>query len=361
MPEVAQIAHISLNSCGVSNDTIIDDRSAPYPHDNDFEVEALTTDGYADLLRIERGRLQNREIFGPYRLHYGFFKLRSKNSYYLIAKRQGRRVGALGFTVDPIDKIVRIFELIHSNESVIRFLFEQALKQAKAKHDSQFIEVDVNAHAPRMQRTLLELGFLPIAYIPAFVFQDVERLDIVKLAKIFTPMQAETNKLIPAMQTMSSAVRRLHAARTIQPRILSALHKINLFKRLTEEQQLRLASYFSVKNYAKGEELFSEGKQPERIFVVLKGNVSISMANHDQKIGSIKEGECVGEISSLTGKLHSATAKAENEAETATINLADLRELIRLRPDIGVLVFENFARELGHKLRRTDIERFRST
>jgi hypothetical protein len=37
----------------------------------------------------------------------------------------------------------------------------------------------VSAHAPRMQRTLIELGFLPVAYLPALVFHDVERLDVV--------------------------------------------------------------------------------------------------------------------------------------------------------------------------------------
>jgi len=30
--------------------------------------------------------------------------------------------------------------------------------------------LNVSTHAPRMQRTLLELGYLPAAFVPALVF-----------------------------------------------------------------------------------------------------------------------------------------------------------------------------------------------
>jgi GNAT superfamily N-acetyltransferase len=361
LPEAAKIAHFALTGCELKNDTIIDDHAAPYPHNNDFKLEELNTEGYADILRIERGRLQNREIFGPYRLHYGFFKLRAENSRYLIAKHKGQRVGALGFTVDSVDKILKIFELIQSDEAVIRFLFEQLLQQCGKDDEIQYVEVDVNAHSPRMQRTLLELGFLPVAYIPAYVFQDVERLDIVRMARVFSPIAKQENALIPPVVEMEDAVRKLHCARFIQPRILEAIDQLGLFDALVEEQRMRVASYFAVSTYEQDEYIFKESEQPHSIAIVLEGEIDIFMQGKEAAICTIQTGECVGEISSLTAKPHSASAKAKSKVVIGEIKIADLRELIRLRPDIGVVIFENFARELGQKLKRTDIEHLRSS
>jgi hypothetical protein len=55
-------------------------------------------------------------------LHYGIFKLHARRSRYLIAREGGWIAGAVGFTLDPVDRAVRIFELIALNDVVIRFL-----------------------------------------------------------------------------------------------------------------------------------------------------------------------------------------------------------------------------------------------
>ncbi len=67
----------------------------------------------------------------------------------------------------------------------------------------------------------------------------------------------------------------------------------------------------------------------------------------------MRPGECRGEISSLTGAAHSATASARTSLETAVLNHRDLDELIRLRPDIGLFIYRNLATGIGEKLKRT--------
>ena len=166
----------------------------------DFEVQELTTEGYAALLRIERGRVRHREIFGPVRLHYGIFKLQARRSRYLIAREDGRIAGAVGFTLDPVDKAVRIFELIALHDEVIRFLLSDLERVVPREVGICFIEVDVSAYAPRMQRTLIELGFLPVAYLPALVFHEVERLDVVKMVRLLTPPEVRTDGLTPSCE-----------------------------------------------------------------------------------------------------------------------------------------------------------------
>ena len=161
-------------------------------------------------------------------LHYGFFRLHSKHATYLIAREKGQNpgagpvAGAIGYIPDEREKTVRVFELITTNDQSIRYLLEHLLKRCREKLQTEYIEVDVSAHAPRMQRTLLELGFLPAAYIPAMVFHDVERLDIVKMVKLEIPFKHKELQLIPPVQEVADKVIQSFMRQEVLPDISKA-------------------------------------------------------------------------------------------------------------------------------------------
>src|ERR1019366_787121 len=199
----------------------------------------------------------HREIFGPAALHYGIFKLHARRSRFENARAGGRIAGAVGFTLDPVDKAVRIFELIALNDEVIRFLLCDLERACREKWDC-LIEVDVSAHAPRMQRTLIELGFLPVAYLPALVFHEVERLDVIKMVRLLTPPHVRTDGLTPSCAAMAELVLRLFRNRTVLPRIAKAVHALPLFAGLSAEQIARLAGACGVTAFEPGEIVFRE-------------------------------------------------------------------------------------------------------
>lgn len=353
IPEVHPLAHVALENCSLPQDAIVDEDAPAYPPGGDFEVQELTTEGYAALLRIERGRVRRREIFGPARLHYGIFKLRARHSSYLIAREDGRIAGAIGFTLDPVDRAVRIFELIALHDEVIRFLLSDLERACREKWDC-LIEVDVSARAPRMQRTLIELGFLPVAYLPALVFHEVERLDVVKMVRLLSPPQVRTDGLTPGCAALAELVLRLFRNRTVLPRIARAVHDLPLFAGLSDEQITRLAGVCSVSNFAPGQTIFRAGDADNQMHVVLQGEVEITMADSAAAVGVVRAGECLGEMSLLSAAAHSATATARDQVETAVLGHQDLAELIRLRPDIGLLIYRNLAVGMGEKLKRLD-------
>ena len=107
VPEVYHLACTALENCGLEPDVIVDDESGAYPFGHGFSVSELTTEGYSRLMRIERGRVRNREVFGPLRLQYGYFKLITHHSMYLVAREGDHIVGAIGFTREQIDCVVR--------------------------------------------------------------------------------------------------------------------------------------------------------------------------------------------------------------------------------------------------------------
>jgi GNAT superfamily N-acetyltransferase len=356
IPEIHALAHMALENCGLTPDIIVDEDAPPYRAGGNFEFEELATEGYSSLLRIERGRVRHREIFGPMRLHYGMFKMQSKGSSYLIARQEGRVVGAVGFTIDARDRSARIIELISLDDEVIRTLLSDLDRTLTGKlaGPAEVVEVDVSAYAPRMQRTLLELGFLPVAYVPALAFDDVERLDVVKMFRLPAAPQVNTEHLTPRARALADLVLRRFRSRSVLPRVAAVVHRLPLFAGLEPEQVARLAGVCGAAVFEPGQALFHEGEADYRMHVVLEGEVGISVAGSADPVGVVRSGECLGEGSLLAGSAHSATATARTRVETAVLEHSDIAELIRQRPDIGLHIYKNLASGAVEKLKRLD-------
>ena len=355
VPEAYSLASLALDNCGVKPDGIVDEEAPAYPAESMYSLEELTTEGYAALLRIERGRVRKREIFGPLRLHYGLFLVQARKSRYLIARENGAIAGAVGFILDPAEKTVRVFELISRHDDVVRFLLAELERLCSLEWQVCYVEIDVSAYSPRMQRTLIELGFLPAAYVPALVFHEVERLDAIKMVRLLVPFEIGTAQLTPRARVVAETVLRPFKSRSVLPRIAQVAQKLPLFHGLNAEQIRHVASVCTVSTFEPGAVIFREGDGSERLFVVLEGKAAIAIDAVGGSIGMVSGGECLGEISLLTATPHSATATARTVVETAVLDRRNLTELIRLRPDIGVLIYKNLAMGLGEKLKRADL------
>jgi hypothetical protein len=218
------------------------------------------------------------------------------------------------------------------------------------------MELDVSAHAPRMQRTALQLGFVPVAYAPALAFVDVERLDLVKFAKLLIPLESEPMMLIPPVSEMAELVLAAFRRREVLPRLGEVVDRVGLFAGLEEEQLTRLAASCQHTVFEQGAEVFRQGEPCEEMYLLLEGEVSIQLEGREQPVGTVRAGECLGEISVLTGGEHSATARAVTSVEAGVLTKKDLQSLVRLRPGIGVVLYRNLARGLGEKLRRADLD-----
>lgn len=357
IPEVRPLASMALESIGLTGDCIVDDSSAPFPHDEDFRTDSLTATGYASLLRIERGRVRQRDIFGPLRLHYGLFKLQAKQSQYLLAKRNGQIAGAIGFTIDPIEKTARVFELISLGDEPIRFLLRQMLEKCRDEEGVEYIEADINADSPRMQRTMLELDFLPAAYVPAMVFHEVERLDAVKMVRLIKPLEKGSPQLSAEMRPWADWVFRQLEAHSVQPRIAAATADIPLFAGLNREQVRRLAKSAQLLSFPAGQCIFKTGDPGSRLHVLLEGQVEIRTAVDGPRVGVLGRGQCLGENVLLQHPgpaMHSATAVALTPAQSAVFDAQATEQLVRQRPDIAVVLYRNLASGIARKLEEAD-------
>lgn len=353
IPEANALANLVMNEPPLTPDFIVDDESAPYPAGGDYTIEQLQAEGYPALLRIERGRVRNREIFGPMRLDYGFFKLQARQTNYLLARSGSQIVGAVGYMLDPVEHTVRVFELIALADDVVRFLLAELERKCREEMGIEYIEIDVSAYAPRMQRTLLELNFLPVAYVPAMVFYQVERLDIVKMVRLNKLQDLGPLALTEPVQAIADVVMRGFSICVIAPRMAQAIKEIPLFQGMNSEQALRLAGACTVREVLAGERLFAQQDPADRLYIILNGQVVISGGTPPSTIGTVRTGETCGEVSLLSSRPHSAMATAEGPVEAAELLRRDLADLIRRRPDIGVIIYRNLAIGLGDKLLRS--------
>ena len=359
IPEAYPLAHLALQNVGLAPDAIVDDTAPGYPYDDRFETDTLKAEGLPLLMRIERGRIRNREVFGPLRLQYGFFKLTARQATYLVAREvagpdAGALAGAIGFVRDTYDRTVRVFELICHDDRSIRFLFQQLLERCRSEWDVAYVEVDVSAHAPHMQRTLLELGFLPAAYVPTMVFHDVERLDVVRMVCLLVSPEFDAVELTPQTEAVAEAVLRNFRRQAVLPQLHEALDRLALLDGLSERQALRVAGACTIAHFEPGERLFDVGESADRMYVLLNGSVAVTLAS-GQEVGTVSEGEALGEVSLLLGERHTAGAHAIGSVSVASLDEEGLRMLTRQQPDIAVVLYRNLAQGLGHKLRRADL------
>ncbi len=351
VPEAHRLAERALSAVGLEPDAVVDEDAAPYPAGSTYAIAELEDEAYTSLLRIERGRIRHREIFGPQRLHYGLYKLAASHAHYIVAKDEGRIVGALGYSRDDIERTARVFEVIHAEEDAIHQLFE-ALEERCEAEGTEIVEVDVSAYAPRMQRTLLGMEYLPAAYVPALAFHEVERLDVVKMMRLRGPLQDLTFDAPEPTLSVGLDVLDTFAARQVLPRLARAMGRLDLCRGLSAEQTARLLGEFSTDAIEAGRVIFAQGGPPDRMVLVVSGRAGVSIDG--ERIGAVGAGETLGEVSFLSDTARSASAVAEIDMEVGVLTRDRMEALVRRRPDIGTVVYRNMARGLGEKLRRAD-------
>lgn len=114
-------------------------------------------------------------------------------------------LGAVGYQEEKISRLVKGIELVAKGKNLRGHLCGSLLREAE-RLGAQVIEVNVSAYDPRLQRTFYQHGFRPVAYMPAMVFHGIQRLDAVKMLKLYLPYQAEHMELTAPAQAVVSIV-----------------------------------------------------------------------------------------------------------------------------------------------------------
>lgn len=96
--------------------------------------------------------------------------------------------------------------------------------------------------------------------------------------------------------------------------------------------------------YAKGAEIFHETDEADDMFVVLKGEVEVSLKG--EPLGAELPGGLIGEMAMINARFRSATATAILPTTLARINKDQFREVIVKNPDCALHVMAVLANRL---------------
>jgi ribosomal protein S18 acetylase RimI-like enzyme len=206
VPEAVELARLSLRNLELEELVQAHPEARPYPFDHSLQIEPISGSSLVRLLKIEQGRLLDPEVFGGLSLDQGLPHLQARRACYLVASDGSELLGAVGYIPDHASRNVRIIELIGRDEAAKGCLLRRAVEEAEEQHHAEVIDCDVSAQHPRIQRTLLELGFLPAAYVPGMVFHHTARWDVLKMVRLGLPWDLGPLELAESAQEMYDVV-----------------------------------------------------------------------------------------------------------------------------------------------------------
>ncbi|MFC3520613.1 Crp/Fnr family transcriptional regulator [Streptomonospora nanhaiensis] len=131
------------------------------------------------------------------------------------------------------------------------------------------------------------------------------------------------------------------------------LRKAPLFEALDEEGAAALRASVSEVRLGRGQTLFSEGDEGDRLYVILSGKMKLTRAAVDGRenlLSVLGPGEMFGELSLFDPRPRTASAVAVTDAVLAGLGHDDLRPFLAQQPQVSLQLLK----ALASRLRRTN-------
>lgn len=136
------------------------------------------------------------------------------------------------------------------------------------------------------------------------------------------------------------------------PQHLAAmLQRIDVFKKLNEDDCLRLATAARWKYYEAGDEVYREGDSGDAIFVVENGLVSLTSQGslHEAlELGSARSGDHFGLPGAVSGETRLESARAVVKTCCVRIPAEEMRAVLHSQPAAALAVAELLGRDVHH-------------
>ena len=105
-------------------------------------------------------------------------------------------------------------------------------------------------------------------------------------------------------------------------------------------------------NYPAGKVLFSEGGTGKYMYVVIEGQVEITL--HHKTLATAGPGDMVGEMVLINSEIRSATATTMSDCVLAYINQSSFESMLRHVPDFAMHVMSSLTERLQSAYERID-------
>ncbi len=353
MPQINELANIVLTRLNITPPQVVRDGATGYPVCMDLIFHEASMEDF-ELWRTQAmaASLPN-EVSSGYNLGFGLLRLNPDTTpQAFLAQRDNQIVAGLAHIYDAQDRCLRIIDAFATDDLSTGALLARAAQLAHTQLNAAQIEIDVLMTSPRLLRSAEQLGFAPVAYLPALYLQGNQCADVVKMAKLNSPPPMAIGEFTPQAKHIIECVSRGFEDLKLGSAIINLFQSLTIFQGLGEGELRKIARLFTQKLFRPGETIFMQGERSQEAYIVMRGEVQILLEG--QPLATIASGQIFGEQAFLDGGPRGASARASKSCILLVIQRTAFNEVVQREPHLGMAIMRNIALDLSNKLRRTD-------
>ena len=355
LPQINELAATVLTRLDISPPRVVRDGAIGYPLRTELSYHEATLDDF-DLWRTQAlaANLPN-EVSSGYHLGFGWLRVATDTApLAFLGQRDDRIAAGLAHIFDSQDKCLRIIDAFFSDDLSGGAMLAHAVKLAEAQPGAAYVEIDILMTAPRLLKSAEQLGFVPVAYLPAFFLHGSQCADVAKLIKLNIPYAVENPEFTAQAGSIVEIVNRSFQDQKLGTAVIGLLQSLSIFQGLGEGELRKIARLFTQKLYRPGEVIFQQGDRSSEAYVIMRGQVDILLESHPQPVARLTTGQIFGEQAFLDGNVRDASAAASQACILLVVQRSAFNDLAQHEPHLGMVIMRNIAGELSNKLRRTD-------
>lgn len=353
VPQVNELATAVLRNTGLPSPEPLHDGATGYPlRSPDLRTEEIAFNDYQFCKSQLRQQNPFPEVSGGFHLGLGLLRVETGTPIRALLGRTGERtLAGIAYFFDEHDRCIRIVDTFCVDEVSLGAVGQVLVKLAQDHLQANYVEMDVLASAPRLLKTAEQLGFVPVAYLPAFFSRSAAVDDVVKMVKLNLPYSFEGGEFTRQARAIAEVVDRNFDEQKVGTAIISLLRSLPIFNGLGDGEIRKMAHLFEQRLYRPNEVVFSKGGSGDEVFVVMRGNVEIRLDEKSQAVASMSEGKIFGELAFLDGSPRIAWTVATQPSILLVVHRDAFNQLVAREPHLGMLVIRNIALDLSQKLR----------
>ncbi|HAV64837.1 MAG TPA: hypothetical protein DCY13_21020 [Verrucomicrobiales bacterium] len=357
LPQISELATRVLSNLNIPTPISVRDGATGYPLQTELDVQQATAEDF-EVWRAQ-AQLNNppAEVSSGFNRNLGLLRIENPDApvQFLLGLLNSQIVCGMSYIFDPHDKCVRVLECFTTNDYSLGHLLNHLTKLSANSLSAAYIEIDVLMSAPRLLKTAEQLGFVPVAYLPAFFLHNDHHHDVVKMVKLNLVYNVESQGMTAGASATIKIVDQNLQDQKVGIAVINLLRSLPLFEGLGDGELRKVARLFKQKLYQPGEVVFKKADPGSEAYIVMRGQVDICLEESPRPIATVSNGQIFGELAFLDGSPRAARAVSKQPSIILVMERPSFTQLVQREPHLGLVVVRNLAEDLSNKLRRTNV------
>lgn len=137
---------------------------------------------------------------------------------------------------------------------------------------------------------------------------------------------------------------------------LGKLKQCQILENLTQVELEEISEHLHFEDFAKGENILTEGRQSQGLWLILRGQCSVlkHCGEMQSQLATLEPGSVIGEMSFFEVVPHSATVRANSAVQMVCLPREEFEQLRLSCPAISEKIVINLVKLISDRLRQMD-------